>query len=139
MKGSLFVSWGEQFRYVFQEVLIIGKNHVVQGVVVTQEDASVVPRILEGDAIAEECHLVVAGIVIEPEVVETITGGMALVGGVANIEHDGRFLTEELFEDDGHNVKNLRVVGAVLILAVINKEMIGTLVHEVRVLVETDV
>ena len=51
---------------MFQEVLIVGENHVVQGVVMAQEDASVVLRILEGDAVAEERHLMVAGVVVEP-------------------------------------------------------------------------
>ena len=66
---SLFVSWGEQIRHMFQEVLIVGKNHVMQRVVVTQEDASIVLRILEGDTITEKRHLMVTGIVVEPEVV----------------------------------------------------------------------
>ena len=139
MGGGLLFSWGEQLRHVFQEVLIVSENHVVQGMVVTQEDAGVVFRILEGDAVTEERHLMVAGIVVEPEVVETVAGGLSLVGGVAYVEHDSRFLIEELFEDDSHRVENLRVVGAVLVLAVVDEEMIGTLVHQVRVFVKTDV
>ena len=51
----------------------------------------------------------------------------------------GGLLAEELFEDDGHYVENFRVVGAVLVLAVIDEEMVGAIVHEVRVFVETDV
>ena len=53
------------------------------------ENAGVVLRVLEGDAVAEERHLMVAGVVVEPEVVEAVAGGLALVGGVADIEHDG--------------------------------------------------
>ena len=124
---------------MLQEVLIVGENHVVQGMVMAQEYASGVVRFLEGDTVAEERHLMVAGVVVEPEVIEAVAGGLALVGGVADVEHDGGLLAEELFEDDGHYVENLRVVRAVLVLAVIDEEMVSAIVHEVRVLVETDV
>ena len=124
---------------MFQEVLIVGKNHVVQGMVVAQEDAGVVLRVFEGDAVAEERHLMVAGVVVEPEMVETVAGGLPLVGGVADIEHNCGFLTEELLKDDGHRVENLGVVGTMLVLAVVDEKMIGTIVHEIRVFVETGV
>ena len=124
---------------MFQEVLIVGENHVVQGMVVAQEDAGVVLRILEGDAVAEERHLMVASVVIEPKMVKTVAGGLPLVGGVADIEHNGWLLTEELFKYNGHRVENLGVVGTVLMFAVVDEEMVGTLVHEVRVFVETGV
>ena len=57
MRG-LFVSWSEQLRNMLQEVLIVGENHVVQGMVVAQEYASVVFRFLEGDTVAEKRHAV---------------------------------------------------------------------------------
>ena len=40
--GELLVSWGKQLRHMFQEILIVGENHVVQGMVMAQEDASVI-------------------------------------------------------------------------------------------------
>ena len=136
---GLLVSWGEQFRHMFQEVLIVGENHVMQGMVVTQKDTSVVLRILKSDAVAEKRHLVIASVIVEPEVVKTVAGGLTLVGGVANIEHDSGLLAEELFEDNGHRVENLWVVRAVLVFTVVDKKMIGALFHEVRVFVETDI
>lgn len=71
---------------MFQEVLIIGENHVMQGMVVAQKDASVALRLLKSDAVAEERHLMVAGVVVEPEVVETVASSLPLVGGVADVE-----------------------------------------------------
>ena len=38
---------------MLQEVLIIGENHVVQGMVVAHEDAGVIVDLLEGNAVAE--------------------------------------------------------------------------------------
>lgn len=81
-RTGLLFSWGEQLRHMFQEVLIVGENHIVQGMVVAQEDAGIVLRILEGDAVAEERHLVVAGVVVEPKVIETVASGLSLVSGV---------------------------------------------------------
>ena len=49
----LLISWRIKLRHMLQEVLIVGENHVVKRMVVTQEYAGVVVDLLEGDAVAE--------------------------------------------------------------------------------------
>lgn len=63
---------------------------------------------------------------------------MPLVGGVAYIKHDGRFLAEEPFKDGGHHFENLWVVGTMFMLGVINEKVVGTIIHEDSVFVESD-
>lgn len=123
---------------MLQEVLIVGENHVVKGMVVTQENASVVIDLLECDAVAEECHFVASRIVVEPEVIEAVTRSLPPVGGVTDIKHDGRFLAEELFKDGSHHIENFWVVGAMFMLGVVDEKVVGTIIHEDSVFVETD-
>lgn len=40
--------------------------------VVAQEDASVILDLLEGNGVAEQGHLMAAGVVVEPEVAESV-------------------------------------------------------------------
>ena len=65
---------------------------------------------------------------------------------VLSVRHGGRELLVSRDEQLRHMLQevlivgeNLRVVRAVLVLAVIDEEMVSAIVHEVRVLVETDV
>ena len=104
----------------------------------SHEDAGVVVDLLECDAVTEECHFVASGVVVEPEVIEAVTRCLPPVGGVTDIKHNCRFLTEELFEDGSHHIKNLWVVGSMFMLGVIDEKVVGTIIHEDSVLVETD-
>ena len=106
--------------------------------VVPHEDACIIVDILEFDGITIKCHFVTAGVIIEPKVVEAVTRSLSFVGGVTYIKHDSWFLAEELFKDSGHHFKNLWVVGAMFMLSVIDEKVIGTIIHEDSVFVETD-
>ena len=106
--------------------------------IMTQKDSGIVLDILESDRITEERHLMTAGIVVEPEVVETITSCLPFVCRITDIKHDCWFLIEELFKNDGHHFKYFWVVGTMFMLGVIDKEMISTIVHKERVFIETD-
>ena len=123
---------------MLQEVLIVREYHVVERMVVPHEDACIIVDILEFDGITIKCHFVTAGVIIEPKVVEAVTRSLSFVGGVTYIKHDSWFLAEELFKDSGHHFKNLWVVGAMFMLSVIDEKVIGTIIHEDSVFVETD-
>ena len=49
-------------------------------------------------------------IIVEPKMVETVACSLAMVSGVTYIEHDCRLLTEELFQNNSHHIKNLGII-----------------------------
>jgi hypothetical protein len=51
---------------MLQEILIIREDDIVQRMVVTKKYAGVILGLFKGHRIAEECHLMTAGIIIEP-------------------------------------------------------------------------
>ena len=75
--------------------------------IVTHEDACIVTHFLESDAVAIERHLMAAGVVVEPEVIQAVTRCLSFVSGVADIKHDSWLLTEKFFEYDSHHFENL--------------------------------
>ena len=87
-----------------------------------QEDASVIFDFFECDRVAEERHLMAAGVVVKPEMIETVTCSLSLIGRVTDVKHDGRFLIEELFEDYCYNIEYLGIIGAVFVLTVVDKK-----------------
>ena len=93
--------------------------------IVTQKDSCIVLDFLECDGIAEECHLVAASIVVKPEVIEAVACCLPFVGRITDIEHDCWLLTKELFKNYSHDIKYLRIVGAMFVLAIVNKEMVS--------------
>lgn len=80
---------------MFQEVLVVRENHVVQRNILTHEDTSIITNLFKSDGVAIERHLMATGIVVEPKMIETITHSLSFVSGVADVEHDCWFLTEE--------------------------------------------
>lgn len=106
--------------------------------IVTHEDTSVVTNILESNSITVERHFVIAGIIIEPKMIETITRSLTFVSRVADVEHNCWFLIEELFKNDSHHFKYLRIVSSMFVLAIIDEKMVGTIIHENCVFVEAN-
>ena len=102
----------------------------MQRMIVTHKNACVVVNILESDRITVECHLVATGIIVKPKMVKTVSCSLAMVGRVTDIEHDRRLLTEEIFQNDGDNIKNLGIIRSMFVLTIVYEEMIGTIVHE---------
>ena len=78
--------------------------------IVTHKNASIIVNLLESDRIAVEGHFMATGIIVEPKMVETVTCSLTMVSGVTYIEHDCRLLTEELFQNNGHYIKNLGII-----------------------------
>jgi hypothetical protein len=78
--------------------------------IVTHKDTCIVVNLLESDRIAVEGHFMATGIIVEPKMVETVTRCLPMVGRVADIEHNCRLLTEELFQNNGHYIKNLGII-----------------------------
>ena len=106
--------------------------------IVTQEDASVIFDFLECDRVAEKRHLMASGVVVKPKMIETVTCCLSLIGRVTDVEHDSRFLIEELFEDYSYNIENLGIIGAVLVLTIVDKEMVCAIVHKECIFIEAD-
>ena len=75
-------------------------------------------------------------IIVEPKMVETVTCSLTMVSGVTYIEHDCRLLTEELFQNNSHHIKNLGIIRTMFVLTIVYEEMIGAVVHEDGVFVK---
>ena len=103
-----------------------------------QEYARIILDFLECDRVAEKRHLMAAGVVVKPEMIETVTRCLSLIRRVTDVEHDGRLLIEELFEDYCYNIEYLGIIGAMFVLTVVDKEMVCTIIHKECIFIEAD-
>ena len=123
---------------MLQEVLIVRENHIMQWMVMAHENACIVINFLESDGVAIERHLVAAGIVVEPKVIEAVASSLTVIRRVADVKHNSWLLAEEFLKDDGHHFEYFGIIGTMLVLAVVYEEMVGSIVHKNGVLVETN-
>ena len=89
---------------MFQEILIVRENHVMQRMIVSHKNSCVIADTLESDRITIEGHFMTKRIVVEPKVIEAVTGSLPLVSRVTDIKHDSWLLVKELFKDNGYNL-----------------------------------
>lgn len=127
-----------QLVSTFHKLVVRLNQTVVLRVVIAQNHARIDHIALEVDSLGPQRQFVAARIAIEPALVKVVARGLAVIEGVADVEHHRGILTEELLQHEGDNAEHVSILRGKRVVLVGDKEVVGLVAREIRVFVEAD-